>query len=85
MDAGALLAIVTGILGLSGLIFTALKYNRDDSTAVVAQQSAVLKDMATLNDDLRKAVDDLHGERDELRGEIAALREQVQRLSHERG
>jgi len=83
VDAGALIAIVTGILGLAGIIFTALKFNRDDTTSIVSQQSGVLKDMATLNDDLRATVSDLRSERDQLRGEVQALHEQVQRLTDE--
>ena len=83
VDAGALIAIVTGILGLAGIVFTALKFNRDDTTSIVSQQSGVLKDMATLNDDLRATVSDLRSERDQLRGEVQALHEQVQRLTDE--
>ena len=82
MDAGTLLAIVTGLCGLAGLVYTALSWRRNDTKAVVDQQSAVLHDMATLNDDLRSTVTDLRGERDLLRTEVAELREQVQRLTH---
>ena len=49
MDAGTLLAIVTGIIGLAGLVFTALHFNSDSSKAIVEQQSAVLKDMGAVN------------------------------------
>jgi len=73
VDTGSLLAIITGLCGLSGLVFTALHFNRDDSKAVVEQQSSVLKDMALLNDELREI-------NAALRTEVAELREQVQRL-----
>ena len=73
MDAGALLAIVTGLCGLSGLVFTALHFRTDDSKAIVDQQSSVLRDMALLNDQLKEQVD-------ALKAEVADLREQNQRL-----
>ena len=73
MDAASWLAIVTGLLGLSGLIFTALHFRTDDTKAIVDQQSTVLHDMATLNDELRK-------ERDVLRDEVADQRAELQRL-----
>lgn len=76
MDPSEWLAIVTGVLGLSGLIFTALHYNRDDTKAIVEEQSSVLKDMALLNENLKKTVDDLRNERN-------ALASEVDRLSHE--
>lgn len=66
MDAGTLLAIITGIMGLAGLIYTALSWRRNDDKAVVEQQSVVLHDMGTLNDELRKALEDCRTERAEL-------------------
>jgi predicted nuclease with TOPRIM domain len=83
VNAGSLLAIVTGILGLAGIIFTALKYNRDDTTALVGQQSQILTDMKALNDELRETADALRAERDELRGEVARLSGQVDALRGE--
>jgi len=71
VDAGTLLAIVTGILGLAGLIWSGLHFNADSSKAIVEQQSAVLKDMGVLNDEQRKTVADLRAENDRLKGELA--------------
>lgn len=85
MDAGSLLAIITGILGLSGLIFTALRYNRDDSKSIVEQQSAVLKDMAALNDQEAKALTDARAERDALRTENERLRDELARRPNTTG
>jgi uncharacterized coiled-coil DUF342 family protein len=84
VDLGSVIALVTGILGVAGLCFTALRFNRDDTTAIVSQQSNVLHDMAALNEDLRQTAADLRTERDGLRSEVAELREQVQQLRHER-
>ena len=80
---GALLAIITGILGLAGLIFTALKYNRDDTSAVVNQQSQILGDMKALNDELHKALDELRSERDGLRKQVEELRSKIEDLTVE--
>lgn len=83
MDAGTGIAIATGIIGLAGLIFTALRYNRDDSTAAVNQQSTILSDMKLLNEELRKTAQDLKTERDELKGQVTALTEQVEAMRSE--
>ena len=77
MDLGAIIGLVVGILGVAGLIFTAMRFRRDDTTAVVGQQSTVLHDMASLTDELRKANQD-------CKAECAGLRETVQQLRHER-
>jgi hypothetical protein len=84
VDVGGIIALVTGILGVCGLVFTALRFNRDDTTAAVATQSSVLHDMAALNDELRKTTTELRTERDELRGQVRALGVEVERLRHDR-
>ena len=66
-DIVTLLPLVIGIVGLGGLVFTALRFRRDDTTAVVNQQNVILDDMKKLNDELRTTVSDLRTERDELR------------------
>lgn len=76
MELGQAIALIVGLAGLAGVIFTALRFNRDDTTAMVTQQSTILRDMAGLNEELRKT-------NQELKSEVAALREQVQRLRHE--
>jgi len=83
VDIGGVIAAVIGLMGVAGVIFTALRFNRDDTTAIVGQQSGVLHDMASLNDEMRLTTADLRTERDELRGEVQALREQVDRLTRE--
>lgn len=83
MTTGSLLAIITGILGLSGLIFTALKYNRDDTSALVGQQSQILSDMKALNDELHKAMDEVRAERDGLRKQVDELRQKIEDLTVE--
>jgi len=86
----ALLPLVIGILGLGGLIFTALKYNRDDTTAVIGQQNTILDNMKALNEETRSTLEELRKERDEakaeverLRGEVGELRKQVEDLKTE--
>lgn len=68
-----LVALAIGLLGVAGVIFTALKYNRDDTTAVLGQQNVILGEMKTLNDELRTTAAALREERDYLRGEVARL------------
>ena len=80
MDWGSFVALAIGVFGLGGIVFTALKFNRDDTTAIVGQQSNVLKDMATLNDELRQTAKDLREERDKLRDEVINLRFEVEKL-----
>ena len=80
IDWALALPLIIGILGLATLIFTALRYGRDDTTAVVNQQAQITAEMKTLNDELRDTADRLRAERDELRaandrqaGQIAEL------------
>ena len=68
---------VIGILGLGGLIFTALWYRRDDTTAVVNQQDVILKDMKVLNDELRTTAASLREERDACHTEVRGLRQEL--------
>lgn len=70
---GDALALVIGVAGLGGLVFTALRYRRDDTTAIVQQQSTILHDMQALNSELRSRVDELQIERDRLREQIDRL------------
>jgi hypothetical protein len=74
IEAAGLLALVIGLMGLGGVIFTALKFNRDDTTAVVSQQDTILNEMKTVNEELRLTVVDLRTERDALRLEVQELR-----------
>ena len=47
------LALVIGLAGLCGVIFTALRFRRDDTTAIVNQQSVIVRDMQAVNGELR--------------------------------
>ncbi len=80
MTTAELIAMSIGILGVAGLVFTALKYNRDDTTAIVNQQTEILGNMKTLNEELRESVDDLRQQRDDARAESARLSGQVEAL-----
>jgi len=77
----ALLALVIGIVGLGGIIFTALKYNRDDTTAIVQQQSVIVGDMKGLNDELRKRTEELRDENERLRTQVDRLTAQLEELN----
>ena len=64
--AGAI-SLIIGLIGLSGIIFTALRFRRDDTTAIVDQQSTITSEFKALNDELRVTADALRKERDELK------------------
>lgn len=74
------LPIIIGIMGLGGLVFTAMRFGRDDTTQVVVQQAQITAEMKTLNDELRQTVDRLRVERDSLRMEIERLSGQIEEL-----
>ena len=77
------LAISTGLVGLIGVVFGALRFQRDEAGKIVAQQTAVLGDMRDLNDELQDALARTRDERDQFAGEVRLLRETVQRLEDE--
>lgn len=77
--------LLIGVLGVAGLIFTALKYNRDDTTAVLTQQNTIVGEMKTLNDELRQTTTDLRSERDSLKTQVQDLTRQVDALRVELG
>ena len=72
-----LVTLAIGVFGLAGVIFTALKFNRDDTTAIVSQQNTLMGDMKMLNEELRTSTEVLRGERDSLREEVKGLRAQI--------
>ena len=74
IDWVTVLPLIIGILGLSGLIFTAMRYGRDDTTQVVNQQAQITSEMKLLNDELRITTDRLRKERDACLNEVAQLR-----------
>jgi uncharacterized coiled-coil DUF342 family protein len=74
------LSIAIGLIGLGGLVFTALRFRRDDTTAIVTQQSTLMDDMKALNDELRTTTVTLRTERDELKTQVDHLTGQVDAL-----
>ena len=68
------LPLIIGILGLAGLIFTALRFGRDDTTAVIAQQAQITEEMKLLHDELRITAERLRKERDACLTEVQQLR-----------
>ena len=53
-----MIAIVVGLCGLSGCVYTALSWRRNDTTAIVNQQSTVVHDIQAMNGELRAALED---------------------------
>ena len=77
------LSIILGIAGLAGIIFTALRWRRDDTTALVGQQDTILNEMKTLNEENRQAATLLREERNELRAQVERLTSEIQALREE--
>lgn len=82
-----IISVVVAVAGSGGIVFGALRYNRDEAGRVVTQQTAVLESMRGLNDELQSALDRVRLERDDLvkevrdtRVDIAALRIEIHNL-----
>lgn len=82
VTADVLLPALTVAGGLAAAIFTALRFNRDDATAIVAQQHQVLDSMKSLNDELGEALDRQRAETITLRERNLTLEREV---AHMRG
>ena len=65
LAAGEFAALALGVFGLAGVVFTALKFNRDDTTAIVNQQDVIVNEMRSLNEELRLTTERLRMECDE--------------------
>jgi uncharacterized coiled-coil DUF342 family protein len=83
VEVAGMFALFVGVLGLGSIVFAAMRYNRDDTTAIVNQQSTLLGNIKTLNDELRTTADKLKQERDALREEVGRLTGQVEALRGE--
>jgi hypothetical protein len=79
----AWITLAIGILGLGGLVFTALRFRRDDTTAIVSQQDTILSDMKALNEEFRQAAVAMRAERDDLKNQVGRLTEEVAKLREE--
>ena len=80
IDIAASLSVVIGIIGVVGLIYTALSWNRSDTTQVITQQSAITAEMKTLVDEQRKRVEELRQERDDCRMDRERMVGQMEEL-----
>jgi hypothetical protein len=67
VDWSTFLPAVIGICGLAGIVFSALSWRRNDTTAIVGQQDVILNEMRGLTDELRIS-------RDECRAELERVR-----------
>ena len=73
-------SIALGVVGLATVVFTALSWRRNDTGAVVSQQTSILENMKTLNDELRVTASDLRSERDRCYEEVAKLKQATDRI-----
>lgn len=77
VDFPALVSLAIGVLGVAGLVFTALRWRRDDTTAVLTQQDTIVTEMTTLNAELRRQRDEERERNLELTGELREARRQL--------
>ena len=60
-----LVTLAIAVAGLGGLIFTALRFRRDDTSSIVSQQDFIVNEMKSLNDELRITTERLRAECDD--------------------
>jgi hypothetical protein len=77
IDVPSLVSIAIGVAGVAGLIFTALRWRRDDTTAVLTQQNTIVSEMTALTAELRTQRDEEHQRNTELTGELREARRQL--------
>jgi predicted nucleic acid-binding Zn-ribbon protein len=77
------LSLIIGIAGLAGIIFTALRYRRDDTTALIGQQDTIVSEMRALNEENRQAAALLRTERNELKTQVEQLTHEIEALRKE--
>ena len=58
MDPANAIAIVVGLSGLSGCVFAALRWRRDDTASLVQSQSVIFHDVQSMNSELRLALEE---------------------------
>jgi len=80
INTGTLVAASGVIAGVGGLVFVALKYNREDATSVIGQQSAILADMKTLNDELAGTLERCQKQRDAARALVETRLEEANQV-----
>lgn len=78
-----IISVIVALAGSGGVLFGALRYNRDEAGKVVAQQTAVLTNMQSLNDELHEALNRAREDADTARGERDALRLTVETCTNE--
>lgn len=55
----ATLSMITALIGTAGVIFGALRYNRDTSQATISKQQAALDDHQRLNHELQNRLSEI--------------------------
>ena len=79
MDLSGIVSLAIAVMGLGGLVFTALRWRRDDTATIISTQDTLFSEMRTLNDELRTTVIALRAENDRLQAQIADLRRELDR------
>lgn len=53
----AVLSVVMALIGAGGVVFGALRFNREEAQTIIRTQQSVLDDMARFNDEVREALE----------------------------
>ncbi len=83
LDLSVVVPVGTAVVAVGGVVFAALKFNREDAGKVVSQQSVVLQDMHTLNERLHADLARAVTERDLLLGKVTDCNERIEELTGE--
>lgn len=74
MTVSVVLGVIVALAGSGGILFGALRFNREEATRVVGQQAQILDDMRDLYEVTRT-------ERDALREEVRRCSDEIERLN----
>lgn len=80
MTISTALGVILAMVGSGGVIFGALRYNREEAGKIIQQHAQILADMRLLNEELQRALLDARTERDDLKVEVALLRHEIKHL-----
>lgn len=83
MTASVILGAVVALAGSGGIVFGALRFNREETTRIVEQQAQILNDMQTLYEATKKERDELHATVVDLRAEVRKAHEDAERYFKE--
>ncbi|PYS67704.1 MAG: hypothetical protein DMF69_22275 [Acidobacteria bacterium] len=83
MTASVILGALVALVGSGGIVFGALRFNREEATRIVEQQSTILQNMELLYEATKEERDALQKNVIELRGALEQAREDAEKYYKE--